>query len=304
MGLSASQARMLSLTARLSDLELRAQTISNAKIRLSDQSEGASKKYSDALDKQTMKVYSGLQSNGTSSYVDATVKNLTTNGSISNTDKYRYLKTSSGQAVLTQQLAKLIDLSGSVADVSCDHHIQPLSVFLSHCQNAGFITDTTNTSASDVIYYTKLWNEVTENGTPDPIALGCYIGNYITADGDNASTATNENSSQWLQTQIDAGNISLYEYDSTAGTAGTGDYVNVSWTSGDATLSEVTDKTDTAKAEAEYETTMASIQSKDKRFDMQLSNIDTEHTATQTEIDSVKKVINKNIDRSFKIFDA
>ena len=56
MGLSASQARLLSLTARLSDLELRAQTISNAKIRLSDQSEGASRKYSDALDKQTLKI--------------------------------------------------------------------------------------------------------------------------------------------------------------------------------------------------------------------------------------------------------
>jgi len=303
MGLSASQARMLSLTARLSDLELRAQTISNEKIRLSDQSEGASKKYSDALDKQTMKVYSGLQSNGTSSYVDATVKNLTTNGSISNTDKYRYLKTSSGQAVLTQQLAKLIDLGGAISptDVNCDHIMQTLSNFLINCKDAGLVADPTNTSASDVIYYTKLWNEVTENGTPVPFG---FTGNYITADGDNASTTPNENSSQWLQTQIDAGNISLYEYDSTAGTAGTGDYVNVSWTSGDATLSEVTDTTDTAKAEAEYETTMASIQSKDKRFDMQLSNIDTEHTATQTEIDSVKKVINKNIDRSFKIFDA
>ena len=42
MGLSASQARMLSLTARLSDLELRAQTIENAKIRLSDESAAAS----------------------------------------------------------------------------------------------------------------------------------------------------------------------------------------------------------------------------------------------------------------------
>ena len=126
---------------------------------------------------------------------------------------------------------------------------------------------------------------------------------YNCPDGATANT-TNENSSEWLQSQIDGGNIFLYEFDSTGGSAGTGDYVNVSWTSGDASLSEVTDSTQTAKAEATYETTMANIQSKDKRFDTQLSTIDTEHTATQTEIDSVKKVMQKNIERSFKIFDA
>lgn len=112
------------------------------------------------------------------------------------------------------------------------------------------------------------------------------------------------NSSEWLQSQIDAGNISLYEYNSTEGADGKGDNVNVSWTSGDATLRETTDSTDTARAEAEYETTMANIQSKDKRFDQQLTRLDTEHTATQTEVDSVKKVIDKNIERAFKMFEA
>jgi len=60
----------------------------------------------------------------------------------------------------------------------------------------------------------------------------------------------------------------------------------------------------TAKAEATYESTMASIQTKDKRFDLQLKQIDTEHSATQTEVDSVKKVIDKNTERSFKMFSA
>ena len=51
MGLSASQVRLLTLTKRLSDLELQAQQISNSKIRLSTESEQISKNYSDSLNK-------------------------------------------------------------------------------------------------------------------------------------------------------------------------------------------------------------------------------------------------------------
>ena len=37
-------------------------------------------------------------------------------------------------------------------------------------------------------------------------------------------------------------------------------------------------------------------------FDIELKNIDTEHNSLQTEYDSVKSVISKNIERSFKIY--
>lgn len=49
MGLSASQARLLTLTARLNNNELRAQKISNAKIRLADSIQYASDEYIKAL---------------------------------------------------------------------------------------------------------------------------------------------------------------------------------------------------------------------------------------------------------------
>jgi len=56
MGMAASQARLLTLTARLSDLELRAQTISNSKIRLSMNSAEAAEEYANALDQQKLTV--------------------------------------------------------------------------------------------------------------------------------------------------------------------------------------------------------------------------------------------------------
>lgn len=46
---------------------------------------------------------------------------------------------------------------------------------------------------------------------------------------------------------------------------------------------------------------MAQIQQKDKILEMQANRIDTQHKAVQTEIDSVKKVIDKNIESSFKL---
>ena len=40
----------------------------------------------------------------------------------------------------------------------------------------------------------------------------------------------------------------------------------------------------------------------DRRLEIQLKNIDTEQKEVQTEIESVKKVIDKNIDMTFKTF--
>jgi hypothetical protein len=57
-------------------------------------------------------------------------------------------------------------------------------------------------------------------------------------------------------------------------------------------------------ATATYEASTGVLEAQDKLYDMDLENLDTEHTAAQTEVDSVRKVINKNIERTFKIFDA
>ena len=62
------------------------------------------------------------------------------------------------------------------------------------------------------------------------------------------------------------------------------------------------DSTELKRAEAEYEKTMRDVQRKDKRYDMDLNKLETERTALTTEYDSVKKVIQDNIERTFKIF--
>ena len=48
--------------------------------------------------------------------------------------------------------------------------------------------------------------------------------------------------------------------------------------------------------------TLKKIDKKDKKFDLDLSKLETERTALTTEYESVKKVIEDNVDRTFGIF--
>ena len=54
MGLSASQARLLSVTQRINNNELKSQILANSKIRLADQNVEASEKYIEALTKKSL----------------------------------------------------------------------------------------------------------------------------------------------------------------------------------------------------------------------------------------------------------
>ncbi|MDR1167896.1 MAG: hypothetical protein LBK53_03260 [Heliobacteriaceae bacterium] len=69
-------------------------------------------------------------------------------------------------------------------------------------------------------------------------------------------------------------------------------------------ITEKKDQLAVTQAEAEYKRAMDKIQSKDKRYDMELKNIDTEHNSLQTEYDSIKAAIDKNVERTFKIYSA
>ena len=117
------------------------------------------------------------------------------------------------------------------------------------------------------------------------------------------------NSSKWLQNALTQGTVTLeqvqYTGESTESNTG---LENVSWKSiiysSAQDITEQTDETVIAKAEAEYERAQNDIEAKDKQFDNMLKLLDTEHEALQTEYESVQQVINKNISRTLKIYSA
>ena len=101
-------------------------------------------------------------------------------------------------------------------------------------------------------------------------------------------------SSQWIEYALESGIVSMEQVDK-----------NYNWKSLDyKTCTKITEETDNSaavtKAEAEYNRAMNDINSKDSMYDIQLKNIDTEHSALQTEYDSIKNAMTKNIERTFK----
>lgn len=57
-----------------------------------------------------------------------------------------------------------------------------------------------------------------------------------------------------------------------------------------------------ARAEADYKRKTEEINAKDEKYQNKIKTLDTEHTALQTEYESVQSAMNKNIERSFKAF--
>ena len=64
------------------------------------------------------------------------------------------------------------------------------------------------------------------------------------------------------------------------------------------------DKTQYDKEIQEINAKIEIIQAQDKNLELRLKQLDTEENAISTEIDSVKKVISKNVESSFKTFNA
>lgn len=252
MGMSASQARLLTITARMSDLELSAQQISNAKIRLSVQGEEIARKYSEALNNKVKNVHNPLE--------NISANQLT--------------------AYNPGQPQVMLKRPGGEIIVPSTYN----NAYLQNQNNLnGFISMIDPAALSDpgkTAYYQNIFDAM-KNG-------GYDAGHSSGAGGDLSSTT-------WLASEWAKGSFSIQTNKSGAFTAST-DYDITS------TDTNIFDTSDDKAAEAEYEAKTTEIATKDKMFDLSLRQIDTEHSALQTEYDSVKKVQDKNIERSFKIF--
>lgn len=72
----------------------------------------------------------------------------------------------------------------------------------------------------------------------------------------------------------------------------------------DTYIKEVNDETKIAQAEAKYNTEKTKLNNKEKTLDLKMKNLDTEISALTTEYDTVKNTISKNIEKSFKRYNA
>ena len=75
MGLSASQARLLNLTARMHDIEYKAQNLEAQKLQMANESTQVYKEYENALNKQKVQL-KHIGADGSAEYRDATLNEI------------------------------------------------------------------------------------------------------------------------------------------------------------------------------------------------------------------------------------
>lgn len=383
MGMAASQARLLCITARIHDVEYQAQSIQNAKLQLATQEDRVYQEYNDALN-ATMLTATAFK-DGEKYTVAATFDNLFSRNRVTmaNGDEYALFNdkglmvveqsvfdaynemknkgiddpylfaihmalgeyseawarsvrgNNSGDIVSdpeTMQKAEeavytansndkdLKDLHETLKKLTKNDNIydrenvdenelekydETLANYRSKlyeknaeeiARNAAEVPEDENKfkeykfNNDNFAYYLKLFKQIESAGGCVPISE--YNGSF-------GNAATNN---EWLQGMIESGQFTIEKWTEKNGD-GNFDSISVGADSCLAyTEASTIDNTALAKAEAKYEHDMRQIDKKDKEYDLTLSKLETERQALTTEYDSVKKVIEDNVDRTFGIF--
>lgn len=289
MGLAASQGRYLCLTARNSDLIYEGQQISQQRLALASESQEISENYNEAMNNTIMQATTP----------DGGTQRLTYD-IITNQDPFSGL------------CMRIVDLDGNVVVPAQAYTIEAVST-----NEDGESTTTSISSASSFIskYMSDLdgdsANEMSSWSLSDLVSY--YQENYpdsgvtLTLKDNINYSLKNENEHflydenctdpDYLQQMLTSGEWLLQQV-STENESGWEDTV---W-QGSTSISEVYDTSDDAAAEAEYEAALADIQKKDKILELRLEQVQTQQSSVETEIDSIKEVISKNIENSFNTF--
>lgn len=241
MGLAASQARLLLLTSRKSDLEYRAQQITNSLMILAQQTETVAREYSVKISNQTV-IYQGADKDQTTTTLTAATFKDEFEGA------YTLWYKPEGSKEFVEWKAQY-----------GNYYINA---------NGEKITEAE---------YTRLQETDKEKANEYSKTNETYVSNNYSGpeilEGYNNGTIVIKNAK--------------------------GEVVDLNGNNGFVTT-YYTD--DDKAAEAEYNTKTASIQVKEKRLQNDLNQVQTQQSACDTEIDSVKKIMDKNIERTFKVF--
>jgi len=373
MGMAASQARLLSITARMTDNENTGQNISSAKIQLADKMDQINKDYLAALDATKLTVLTGF--NGSEEvYTDISYGLMTGFQTVAAGKQY-VVTNKDGRVLISKQMADayesgngdlnkfLAKLGYSQADIDItknttgaededidklltkqkihdawDRYLTSVGLEFEDKEHGlefgytslgagafnGFATYTFGGEQTPLNYegttqeqrelydyamsLTEAYygdsdsaNTLKTAANPENAEYIKYLTNifqriqqtgYVTEEDESKTLKDNA----WFEEQLRKGELQL-EYYSTADKK----FISTSIDS-DANIQEVDDDREIAIVEQKYKLDMAEAERKDNIFDMQLRKLDTEHNALQTEYDTVKNVIDKNVEKTFNTF--
>lgn len=265
MGLSSSQARLLTLTSRQHSIEYKAQRLEAQKLQLANDSDKVYQDYLSKLDAKKIQ-YRIVNNDGSMYYDDATFEKLA---------KKNYLFNVGGVICKTLDEVKTALKEQGVTDdaLTASDSYTLLTTLVSE----GYVILMEIPDDSDSNFYYKdgfIYKQ------EDPT----FKFEITTPDGKKNTGFTNTDTSGYTYEEI------FYRV-----------FANTS-VSTSTTIQEVSDEKELKKAEAQYEADMHRINVKDTRYDTELSQLETERNAIKNEIDTLKTVAGDNVERTFKLF--
>ena len=286
MGLSSSQARLLNLTARMHDIEYKAQNLEAQKLQMANESTQVYQEYENALNKQKVQ-FKQIGTDGSANYVNASVSTLLENGYqikiLSGNDWYDYnsIKAGNTKPATTNTSTNWQTYESNITEVK-------LKTALNADKKAG------ETVTDDGVTY-----KLAEPAAAKATTVKGYKQKTVAADVLNKARTElakiDFSKPEVLRNLVEAGFI-VFEKPNSDGTFA---QVNIAT---DTSLQEVSDETELKKAEAKYEADMRKIDAKDKKFDTDLAAMEQERNAIKTEMETLKTVAKDNVDRTFKLF--
>ena len=388
MGMAASQARLLTLTSRLHDVEYKAQNIESQKIALATQQDELYQTYCDALDAKKIQVAFNTD-NGGSSYKDATFANVCCYNEnrkkqytlkdaetgkvivdsevynqyqIFDNDKYSFAwamlglggngawadgdddaaavgfgrsqTTESGNLWMSEVEQTVYDKHVSAGDL--DSGVKKAYDSLTETNDKYDASEATKSEVVDALnafrdkLYSKYGTEIykymalnkgdskEQNGNPDSqtadkdtekafdqkqfnyyVRLFEQIQSCGGCQEVDAAYTSGDEGKEWFNNMVTSGRVLIDVYNTNKDEW---QETSVATSTNENYLQETSDDKDLDKAKATYEYELKKINTKDTKYDKELKNLETERTAITQEMDSIKKVKDDNIERTFGIF--
>ncbi len=329
MGLSASQARFLQLTARKNDIEYQTQQITQERLSLAQQLTQVSNEYNDAISNKKL-VFS---------YADSTVHQIDVNYTnyknfmnqqdekLQSSQKQVFLVSTSGKIVVNSvedmedmiekntEYIKKDSVEGSGTDYSALGYNLVQRKIDENSENSPFAEyyakqkfDESNfvIMTKDEASKEKMLNDKKENiieGYGDNITEEqmAEAEKYINTLKNKIMTGVDLNDTDAFQKAIREGIFSFATIGNTEDTKNT--LVPENWsTAVNGAFTEKLDESDDAAAEAKYDKESKRLELYDKKMQMEMDELESERDAIKTEMDSIKQVVDDNIQKTFDTF--
>ncbi len=289
MGLAASQGRYLCLTARMSDLIYEGQQISQQRMKLAEETQAIADEYNDAMNNTIMKANTPNGGSQQLTYDIITNKDPFTglcmrivdlNGNVvvpKQSDFITATKTDEEGNEISTKISSsfefvnlfMADLEGEEAEKVSNMRLEEVAEYYkANYPNSGVTVEYTDTLDGSIKNPDEKY--LFDENCKDP----AYLQEMLTT-------------GQWLLEQVSPEAENGWE--------------EFLW-QGSTNITQSYDTSDDAAAEAKYEAAMKEVQKKDKLLELRLEQVQTEESSVEKEIESIKQIIEKNIEDSFGTF--